>query len=280
MKKLILILALVTISHSIIFSQGCLTEGFTINTQEQIDSFQMNYPGCTEIEGDVIITGPDITNLNGLNVLTSIGQSLGILETENLANLEGLNNLTTIGIDLEIMFNNALNSLIVLENLTLIGGEIWIWENYVLGNLFGLENIDPNSVSNLSISWNPNLSDCDVQSICEYLVSPNGSINIHDNAPGCNSLAEVEENYQNLIDKNVGREKINIFPNPTTSFITITTQQGQPIEQAIIYNHLGQKVVSIKPENNTVDISGLRLGIYLIEISTDSWKVKTKFVKK
>ena len=33
----------------------CLPEGITFTTQEQIDNFQTNYPGCTEIEGDVYI---------------------------------------------------------------------------------------------------------------------------------------------------------------------------------------------------------------------------------
>ena len=55
MKKLFLLLAFVAISHSIVFSQGCLPEGITFTTQEEIDNFQANYPGCTEIEGDVII---------------------------------------------------------------------------------------------------------------------------------------------------------------------------------------------------------------------------------
>jgi hypothetical protein len=52
MKKLILIIAAVAFSHSITFSQGCLPEGITFTTQAQIDSFQIDYPGCTEIEGD------------------------------------------------------------------------------------------------------------------------------------------------------------------------------------------------------------------------------------
>ena len=51
MKKLILFLALAALCHSIVFSQGCLPEGITFTTQEQIDNFQTNYPGCTEIEG-------------------------------------------------------------------------------------------------------------------------------------------------------------------------------------------------------------------------------------
>lgn len=54
-------------------SQACLPQGITFSTQEQIDNFQTNYPDCTEIEGDVIIEGDEITNLDGLNVLNLIG---------------------------------------------------------------------------------------------------------------------------------------------------------------------------------------------------------------
>jgi len=57
--------------------QPCLPEGITFETQAQIDNFQENYPGCTMIEGDVNISGPDITNLIGLSSIISIG---GILE--------------------------------------------------------------------------------------------------------------------------------------------------------------------------------------------------------
>jgi hypothetical protein len=56
MKKLIFLLALVAMSHSIVFSQGCLPEGITFTTQEEIDNFQTNYLGCTRIEGDTAFT--------------------------------------------------------------------------------------------------------------------------------------------------------------------------------------------------------------------------------
>lgn len=56
-----------------IYSCSCLPEGITFTTQAQIDSFQINYPGCTEILGTVVIEGPSIINLDGLNVLTAVG---------------------------------------------------------------------------------------------------------------------------------------------------------------------------------------------------------------
>jgi hypothetical protein len=57
-------------------SQPCLPDGITFNTQEQIDNFQINHPNCTEIEGGVVIEGDDITNLDSLIVITSIGEYL------------------------------------------------------------------------------------------------------------------------------------------------------------------------------------------------------------
>ena len=57
MRKLFLLLYVLAISHSSLFSQGCLPEGITFTTQEQIDNFQTNYPGCTEIEGNIEIEG-------------------------------------------------------------------------------------------------------------------------------------------------------------------------------------------------------------------------------
>ena len=70
MKKLTLIIltfSFLLFTFYLNAQSPCLPEGITFTTQEQIDSFQINYPGCTEIEGDVQICGNDITNLNGLN---------------------------------------------------------------------------------------------------------------------------------------------------------------------------------------------------------------------
>lgn len=75
MKKIFVILITLHISLFSIHltAQPCLPDGITFTTQAVIDNFQTNYPGCTEIEGFVIINGNDITNLSGLSVLTSIG---------------------------------------------------------------------------------------------------------------------------------------------------------------------------------------------------------------
>jgi len=332
MKTLALILiAATTFGSQILFSQGCLPEGISFYTQEQIDNFQANYPGCTEIEGYVLISGyTHITNLEGLNIISSISGFLAIVGNLNLDNLEGLNaltyiggdlivgdayvgntdltsleglnNLTSIGGNVQIGMNFSLSSLNGLENLTSIGGilEIYYNENLIsimnlcnltnvggsiqialneyLTSLTGLDNINPGSMTDLSIYQNFSLSTCDVQSICEYLAAPIGTIEIHDNAPGCNSPEEVLLACQTAIDENKTAE-LSIFPNPASSFITLNVPGNLPIEEAIIYNHFGQKVVSTKPVNNTVDVSGLKAGMYLVESITKDSRFRDKLIK-
>ncbi len=264
-------------------AQPCLPEGIEFTSQEEIDNFQINYPGCIEIEGDVQITGDNITNLNELIVLTSIGGSLKfgepqiwwVLGNPALESLAGLNNLTSIGGDLTFLSSEVLIDLIGLENLNSIGGNLQIYgaaslidlaglenltsvggdltiglqwtggyfdvenasltsftglenliyvggdlgiyrnftltsltgleglpaiggsfgmaDNNILTSLTGLDNIQAESIINISIHNNSYLSTCEVFSICSYLSSPNGTIDIHDNAPGCNSQEEVED---------------------------------------------------------------------------------------
>ena len=151
MKKLMLIISAVAFSFSIAFSQGCLPEGITFTNQAQIDSFAINYPNCTEIEGDVyigILPETDITNLNELNVLNSIGGSMEIAFND-LTNLSGLDNLTSVGENLKIGGTYALVSLAGLEGLTSIGGNLEIGfqsgmmllGNQSLTSLEGLANL-------------------------------------------------------------------------------------------------------------------------------------------
>ncbi len=229
MKNLTLLLILLTAFQGAIFPQSCLPEGITFETQSQIDSFQVNYPNCTEIEGDVSIwfyNPTDITNLNGLNILTHIGGSLWIGNNYLLTTLTGLNNLNTIGGDLHvgfgydiwddsptyltsltglenlisiggglsIAFNHNLTSLTGLENLTFIGSNLEIKYNDVLTSLNALENMEADSMSDITIFNNPLLDDCEAQSICDYLDSLSGTVNIYNNATGCNNPQEVASN--------------------------------------------------------------------------------------
>lgn len=119
-------------------SQSCLPEGITFTTQSQIDSFPINYPGCTEIEGFVQIGNwgvTDITNLTGLSLLTSVGEDLYIVYNDSLTSLIGLEGVTLIGGDFKIMGNHAIICMSEMVGLTIITESLYIWYNYALTSL-------------------------------------------------------------------------------------------------------------------------------------------------
>ncbi len=164
-------------------AQTCLPGGIIFTTQAEVDAFPTNYPGCTQIEGYVLISGyqnngSDITNLNGLSNITSIGGQLEIVFTGTLPNLNGLNNLTTVGQYLRIYENPALNSLGALSNLTSVGGQVDISYNDVLPNFEGLGNLGAIGGAHLYISNNPLLANLNG---LDGLTSLAGRLDIKDN---------------------------------------------------------------------------------------------------
>lgn len=140
MKRLFIVILGLGISLSGL-TQPCLPNGITFNTQSQIDSFQVNFPNCTGIEGDVVINGINITNLYGLNEIASIGGGLAIVINDSLTTLGGLENLVSVGATLTIFNNPLLHSLTGLEKLNSVGGSLAVFMNNMLPNLIGLDSL-------------------------------------------------------------------------------------------------------------------------------------------
>lgn len=120
---------------------ACIPFLINFTSQAQIDAFPTNYPGCTTIEGSVIINGADITNLNGLSAIISIGGGLSINGNDVLTDLSGLDGLISIGGGLLIGHNPALTSLNGLEALTDLEGALYVQFNDALTNMSGLDGL-------------------------------------------------------------------------------------------------------------------------------------------
>jgi len=472
---MIILLVLLMCYQTRTFSQSCLPEGIRFETQEQLDNFQIDYPGCTEIEGCLIICGDNITNLNGLNVLTFIGGDLIVASNDSLislsglenlesiegtlevggmphinfnpanpclVNLSGLDNLTTIGGDLRIQNSWALTDLSGLNNLSHLGGSLIIgygnfiqYDNPYLTNLIGLDNL--NSIggdlqmqynaslknlaglgnvssiggdfniyycraleslealnnltyiggsfaisccdslisltglenitsfeenvifggwasfgnksltklaglenvtsiggnfeihgcpflaslaamnnltyiggnfeiigcdslfsltgldnittieSNIIIVDNISLTTCEVKSICDYLANPNGTVEIHDNATGCNSQQQVEGACGTSVKEINLIERISIYPNPfsTSTTIEFTLQQSTFINLKIC-NVLGEEIKSLFSGKRIAgdlkfiwDASRLPNGIYFVQVIAGNKVATQKLIK-
>jgi hypothetical protein len=122
-----------------------------------VNYYDLNaFSGITEITGNLSIDNSALTNLTGLEALTSVGGYLRIKSNYALTSLNGLSNLTSIGGDLSIRYSYALTSLNGLSNLTSIGGDLDIWDNDDLTSLTALQNIT--SVGGLRIYGNDALT--------------------------------------------------------------------------------------------------------------------------
>lgn len=310
-----------------IFPQPCLQYGIDFTKQSQIDSFQIIYPNCTEIIGDVNISGSSITNLNGLEVLTTfwndltiescnnlhdldgldnvmfvvgnltikknnlleslsgleklnfVGNSLNIEYTTSLESISSLHDLTYIGGNLDFKFNYVLTDFKGLDNLQFVGGIIHVFFNQSLTSLHGIDNIDAASVNSLSIYNNSSLSSCAVQSICDYLVSAAGTIDIYNNAAGCNSQAEVETACMTVSAGDVNSlDLITIYPNPAYDHIYVIPYDGVSVIELNIYNQLGQKVYSKFEPAGMIDISNLDPGIYFTQVIKNDQVIRLKLI--
>ncbi len=151
MIKMKSLFTLLLLFPGLVFAQTCIPFPGTINftTQAQIDAFATNYPGCTEIEGNVVIQGAGITNLNGLSGVTSVGGDLQFFNNSALTSLSGLSGLTSIGESLLFSNNDALSSLDGLSALVSIDGTLQLWGNDALADLNGLSSLV--SVGSISI---------------------------------------------------------------------------------------------------------------------------------
>ena len=222
--------------------------------------------GLTAVEGDLEFNGNwGLTNLEGLDNVANIGGEFRIWFNKYLTSLMGLENLISIGGDFIVDYNDALLDFSSLENITSINGDINISNNEMLGSMNGLDNIDAGSIIDITIVNNYSLNSCHVQSICDYLVTPNGTVVIEGNAPGCNSIEEVEEA---CLEVGIEESKITsfiLYPNPTDNgIITITLDNPHNIHLTC-FNTFGQQVhqQEITGKETVIDVSNWSPGIYL-----------------
>jgi hypothetical protein len=236
------------------------------------------------IAGELRISGnAALTNLAGLESLVSVGGSLTIGwysngDNPSLINLDGLISLSSVGDKLWISYNPELNCLNGLSGLTSIGGSFYIAHNLILNSLEGLDNIEASSIEALYIYDNPALSTCNVESVCAYLVSPNGFTLISDNASGCENEQVVESacNMTSVNDVNLFKE-IKLYPNPASQKLNISAD-GFNIDEIRIFTLTGQYVLNQEKPTGNIDISGLKPGMYIVEARVEGKKVRRKLL--
>jgi len=267
----------------------CLPNGdYYFTTQAQIDNFQTDYPNCTNLSGDVTITGWEIDNLAGLNSIKAIRGDLIIFNTSVLTSLDGLDSLASIRNNLYLGGwdhwpyymdpNFNLVDITALFGLKYVGDNIFVMYNTKLPSLSGLDSIVfDDDFGAITIVDNEKLTTCHVQSVCDHLAG-NGSTEIYSNKDGCNSEAEVENaclvGLQNISDN----PKFSVYPNPAVDKIFISVNEGVVVSELSIYDNLGRKVLHQLNTVESLDISNFGSGLFTIELIIDGISHKSKLI--
>ncbi len=111
-----------------------------------------------------------------------------------------------------------------------------------------------------------------------------GSINIKD-ASGTvlyNLIPDVETGteFESFVGTNtINNEKVFIYPNPTSDFVSIKTDNIQKIN---VYNSLGQLVIErqVNQDFTQIDFTKLNKGVYFISIIKDNSVINKKVIYK
>lgn len=127
----------------------------TISRQSQLDSLT-----AARIDGNLIISGPDISHLDSLYRLTSINGTFEILNNPSLINLNGLSHLDSVAGNFVIQKNINLANINSLSSLSFIGGGLKIDSNYALLSVNGMSRLD-SLTGGLNLSFNTAMMNID-----------------------------------------------------------------------------------------------------------------------
>jgi hypothetical protein len=243
------------------------------------------------IENNVTIgSNPALKSLNGLEKVHFIGGSLSVVYNDSLTTLNGLENLDSLGGCLEISGNPALKTLEPLNRMRSIGAcwghnatvgvQLIISDNSQLTSMAGLDSLQLSSIDMLVISDCPLLATCEVKSICKFL-QLGGMAQVSDNAPGCNSVAEIEAACIVSIEETSGGEPAVFFsPNPATDFLQIQINDPEKWEISL-YDLQGRQMFrQVVSGSQIIEVKDWPSGAYALRAVSVGRAFSGKIVKQ
>nr|HMN26314.1 T9SS type A sorting domain-containing protein [Ignavibacteriaceae bacterium] len=93
------------------------------------------------------------------------------------------------------------------------------------------------------------------------------------------NLFYIKTEYSNLSTNNVAKENLVIYPNPVVNKLNISVPNNT-VEKVTVYNVSGQLVKSVNGNVDSVDLSHLNNGVYLVQVKTKNGVLDKKIIKK
>jgi hypothetical protein len=225
----------------------------------------------THVGKGIYFYGSDnLESVAGFSNIKELPDDLVIHTSPLLTNLQGLHNLEVVNGNFQIDKTGVID-FDDLYNLRHIGGALAIVSNDHLTSIDGLSKLDPNSLKgdrdgyrdHLEILFNPLLSECSIDAICNMLVRDDITFDIQYNAEGCNDDAEVLNNCSSTSVDDMHQAGITLYPNPSSGSLIIESEENTV---ATLLNLNGSKLMHFHVTQgiNEYDVSFLPSGKYII----------------
>jgi len=89
------------------------------------------------------------------------------------------------------------------------------------------------------------------------------------NQAACDALYVADNTFET---------QLSLYPNPVKNSFTIQNNSNYILENLSIYDMLSKLVLQTNNTNNTIDVSTLKNGIYLVKITSDSKTAVQKII--
>jgi len=73
---------------------------------------------------------------------------------------------------------------------------------------------------------------------------------------------------------------VKLFPNPTSDILNVKLSHSNTIKSINVVDLNGRTVLNIKDDFNTIDVSELQSGLYILNIETSNGYITKRFIKK
>ena len=188
--------------------------------------------------------------------------------------------------------SNRIRNIIIPSSVTNLSAEAFYWCTnlktidipasvssigaYAFYNCSGLTSITVHTVTPV------NLSSSD--SVFNYVNKSSCILNVPVNSKAAYKGVNQWKDFTNIIEtttavSTVIDERINLYPNPASVGFYINT--GEKINTVSIYNLNGEMILSKEViDNNFINISDLKPGVYFVKVQTENGIIVRKLIKK
>ncbi|MFK7924852.1 MAG: T9SS type A sorting domain-containing protein [Bacteroidia bacterium] len=217
--------------------------GLSISNNENLNQLS-GFTSLREINFLTIETCPQLIDLQGFESLIRINGGLQIQNNQNLESFRGL----------EYLLSGSLNNFLAIT------------QNPTLSDISSLERII--QTDTISIQYNPSLSQCEIQTVCNQLEKMPDAVAISNNLAGCNTQAEVLLACAQKPDP--VQFEFRLFPNPSrgTLFLEINSEL-LTITQVDLIDMQGKILSRTSTIPDYFDLSALNIGLYCLILYTE-----------